>query len=290
MAENTWREHRLVFALESPLHIGAGKVGNLQRTRSYLPGRNLWAAMTERLVRDTIPSPTSKHYKCMGNQVAKNLIFSYFYPALKEGKKYKRYHPWEEENCFAFLFLDSIGSTAIDHSRGAAEHGSLHEVEFIRPKARPRSRECLGPQVYLVGALYERVGGTPEGWCRALERLQVGGERGYGWGRLRLAQGPQKDNPAKECTRQWPVKELEAGDYTDAHVLIYNGTSPPEGLIQGTIEPLIGWERNNEKRARSPWHLSQADIAYAPGALLSQRARFRVAEYGRWRYLDEAPA
>ena len=43
-----WRAYKIVLRLRSPLHIGRGKVGNLQRTRPYVAGRNLWGALTAR--------------------------------------------------------------------------------------------------------------------------------------------------------------------------------------------------------------------------------------------------
>jgi hypothetical protein len=44
--------YHLVLRLRSPLHIGWNKTGNVQRTRSYVTGRNLWGALTMRLTRD----------------------------------------------------------------------------------------------------------------------------------------------------------------------------------------------------------------------------------------------
>ena len=37
----TWHCFRLTYELRSPLHIGYHKVGNVQRTRYYIPARNL---------------------------------------------------------------------------------------------------------------------------------------------------------------------------------------------------------------------------------------------------------
>jgi len=41
----TWQLFQVTYELHSPLHIGYHKIGNLQRTRYYIPARNLWAAV-----------------------------------------------------------------------------------------------------------------------------------------------------------------------------------------------------------------------------------------------------
>ena len=46
-----WQKYDLAFQLLAPLHIGYRKVGNLMQSRGYVPGKNLWAALTARLTR-----------------------------------------------------------------------------------------------------------------------------------------------------------------------------------------------------------------------------------------------
>ena len=63
----TWRAFEVVLRLRSPMHIGCGKVGNLQRTRPYVTGRVLWGALTMRLTRDAAqgrgPATDSREYR-----------------------------------------------------------------------------------------------------------------------------------------------------------------------------------------------------------------------------------
>ncbi|NJK52088.1 MAG: hypothetical protein HC936_03380, partial [Leptolyngbyaceae cyanobacterium SU_3_3] len=70
-----WRAYRVVFKLKSPMHIGCGKMGNVQRTRPYVTGRVFWGALTMRLTRDaTSGSATdSSQYKVFGDQVDSQL-------------------------------------------------------------------------------------------------------------------------------------------------------------------------------------------------------------------------
>ena len=62
----TWTAYRVVFKLRSPMHIGCGKVGNVQRTRPYVIGRNFWGALTMRLTRDATQGSAveKRQYEC----------------------------------------------------------------------------------------------------------------------------------------------------------------------------------------------------------------------------------
>jgi hypothetical protein len=174
----TWTAYRVVFKLKSPMHIGCGKVGNVQRTRPYVTGRVFWGALTMRLTRDiTDGSATdSKQYECYGNKVHSQLAYTYFYPAIKSNGDYSIEWFWKNESLFRRRFLSSYASTALVYPQQAADEGLLHEVEFISPRTLD-----TGEQVYLVGYVFENEGCKLQ-WKCACKWLQLGGERGYGWG------------------------------------------------------------------------------------------------------------
>jgi hypothetical protein len=178
-----WTAYQVTFRLLSPMHIGWRRVGNLQQTRPYVTGRNLWGALTERLVCENGRS----NYTETGKQVDEQLAFSYFYPsaACDTVTLWPWGDTWDE---FAWAFLDSYASTALEQEQGrSAAEGSLHETEYIAPYTRALSARSIaaGTPVYLVGYIFVS-GGCQLGWRAALDRLQIGGERGYGWGRLSL--------------------------------------------------------------------------------------------------------
>ena len=75
----TWTAYQVSFRLLSPLHIGWRKLGNLQQTRPYVPGRSLWGALTARLTRELVGC----NYRCIGAKVDKELAFTYFYPSIQ---------------------------------------------------------------------------------------------------------------------------------------------------------------------------------------------------------------
>lgn len=183
----TWTAYHVVLRLMSPLHVGHLAVGNLKRTRHYVPGKTLWGALTARLTRDFPDLGGS--YEKIGQRVNEELAFSYFYPALKpemDQALYPDYTPnglrYGSEQIatdkFTWSLISSFASTAVDARRTAAEEASLHEVEFISP----RDRET-GCPVYLVGYVFEQEG-CKLPWQDVLNRLQLGGERKYGWGRV----------------------------------------------------------------------------------------------------------
>jgi len=275
----TWQAYRVVFRLLAPMHIGYRKVGNIQLTHPYVTGRVLWGALTARLTRDTVSTPRGEDYIKKGKQVNEQLAFTYFYPALEGKGDYKPcLPPFDDEFCYRFLF--TYASTALEYDRFAAEEGSLHEVEYIGPYTRGE-----GAPVYLVGYIFAKDGG-PSGWQRALERVQLGGERGYGWGRVKLEKLESLQGDIK--TFGYKV-DLKADRPTitvpkDRPLLAH---TEAEGVsAAGPIGPLVGreWENlpNPEGRVGAGQHLSKAKICYAPGSKVSNKAPFIIEPYGIW--------
>ena len=70
------------------------------------------------------------------------------------------------------------GNRALDYERQAALEGQLREAEFLAPAAR------TGGSVRLIGDLWVRDKRPDDE--EALRLLMLGGERGYGWGRVKL--------------------------------------------------------------------------------------------------------
>lgn len=215
-----WQKYTLCFRLLSPLHIGYRKVGNMMQTRGYVPGKNLWAALTERLTRDFDDGATSQRYVTIGKAVNKGFRFGYLYLALPRDLRkdvqsvgdLSIHYPWED-SLFDFRFLSSYAGTALNHDRMSAADGLLHEAEFIRPWARPLLRDNQPLSVYLVGYLYvqDSLTGELAGWRMALDRMQLGGERGYGWGRLACnfclikAYVKNLQSRSKNIPQSWPM-------------------------------------------------------------------------------------
>ncbi len=216
-----WKVYETVFQLKSPLHIGAQRVGMIQRTRHYIPAMTFWGALTSRLTRLLFQSPKPDDYKAVGNFCNTRLLTSYFFPLIIDSSNSDILMPGREEagvwmyggmhqSEFERVFLTGYGSTAIDPKYTAAQKASLHEVQFLMP--RVRYDDNIVP-VYFQGYLFvqeEAPSETDKSFrlvaesddikltvvsdgekrtvsiSQLLEFLQVGGERTYGYGRLAL--------------------------------------------------------------------------------------------------------
>ncbi len=270
-----WTMYRVTLRLLSPLHVGYLKQGNVQRTRPYVTGRALWGALTARLTRDS----GSSNYETVGKQVNDCLAFTYFFPSTAPDSV--TLFPWDNPDEFAWRYLNTYASTALDYSRNTALEGSLHETEYIAPVTRE------GAQVYLVGFIFEK-NGCSLNWKVALNRLQLGGERTYGWGRVQLEGKPE------QTTSFWPGWQVERDKDKPRPVLKASGsTSPAYAHVQvngvqarGLLEPLIGRETHRANQHGEV--LSKAVVCWAPGAQVSSSISLCIGEFGLWKAADSA--
>ena len=277
----SWSAYRFVLRLRSPLHVGHLAVGNLQRTRHYVPGKTLWGALVARLTRDFPDS--NGDYQAMGECVNRELAFSYFYPALDPDQplypayttKGLHYGPNEmPPDEFAWHLLASYASTAVDARRTAATEGSLHETEFINPHTRE-----TGEPVYLVGYVFEQEGTDRLPWREVLDRLQLGGERRYGWGRVSLEgesrQAEDLFGYALDLAGERPVVTVKSGQPLLTHTVT-------EGIpARGQIEPLVGRETRAEGKF-GEFFRPQVEICWMPGSRLEEGRQLVIGKYGVW--------
>jgi hypothetical protein len=270
----SWQKYDLVFRLLAPMHIGWRKTSNLQQTRGYVTGKVFWAALTARLTREAEQGADGQAYQDIGKLVQKHFRFTYLYPATPNNSGYKTHYPWQDD--FDYLFLDGYTSAALNYDNQSAEDGLLHETEFIAPRTR------TDQPVYLKGSLYVSTSlpdNRLQNWQSALNKLQFGGERGYGWGRVQLVACAEKEMVASD---EIQVKVAKNGRIT-AHLIAEKAAN-----ITGLIEPLIGWERNNTNNGNNKrWKLSdKAKICYAPGATITQDTPFTITTDGLWQLHD----
>ncbi|MBC8254122.1 MAG: hypothetical protein H8E35_08835 [Ardenticatenia bacterium] len=280
----TGKAYRVVLRLRSPLHVGRMKLGNVQRTHPYVTGRVLWGALTERLTRDGFrgggPATDSQLYQEMGKRVHNELAFTYLFPTIHADGKVDLW-PWEDD--FQSRFLSTYASTALTYPQQSAEEGSLHEVECIAPHTLD-----TGDPVYLTGYVF-KGDGVPD-WQAALQRLQIGGERGYGWGWVQPVEDPvlwdgqslfdwyavERDDWPPVLTAGKDARLLAhalAADFDEIHKAVSG--------VKGPIEPLVGRETDPEDGRFGVW-ISQARVCYVPGSQVKSDTTFRVGPYGIW--------
>ncbi len=272
----SWTIYRVAFRLLSPLHIGYLKQGNVQRTRPYVIGRALWGALTARLTRDyTNREEGEKAYEKVGKEVNNHLAFTYLFPST-DSKKVSSFS-WESED-FSWDYLGTYPSTALEYEQNTALEGSLHETEYIAPYTQS------GQPVYLLGYIFEKDG-CPLRWKEALERLQFGGERCYGWGRVALCECERAD-PKSLFGRQ--IEFRNNGDYPVITVLkdgpLLAHTCAQNLEAKGEIEPLVGREWRSGYRVGG--YVAYNGVCFAPGSIISEKTDFCVKKYGIWERLN----
>jgi len=283
-----WRLYQVIFRLRSSLHIGCGKVGNLQRTRPYITGRVLWGALTMRLTRDQAsgrgPAIDSRDYLHVGQQVHQSLAFTYFYPATKSGDGYRVAWFWQDDANFRQLFLSSYSGTALSYPYQSASTGTLHEVEFISPTTLDN-----GEPVFLLGYIFERDD-NKLAWQDACKRMQVGGERGYGWGAIELVETCEsKDGQLFDGKAVFsgggdlPVIRLSASEQTPGRLLAH--TLAMNLPATGEVEPLVGreWRSHAPRHRYAGQYVAFNDVCFTPGSTVSKEFDFSVGAFGVWR-------
>ncbi len=285
----TWQAYEVILRLRSPLHSGWRKVGNLQMTRPYITGRMLWGALTARLTRDRVDGPAtdSMQYQEIGTLVHETLAFTYFYSALlQEDNSYRVYWPWEESGHFRHRFVGSYVSTSLAPTENSALEGSLHEVEYISPRTKD-----TGEQVYLMGYIFQHSNCSLS-WHKALRMMQLGGERGYGWGLVILEQEPVKvkngglfDNAVIfDGSRERPSLTILAEKFLLAHT-----KAGMDFQAKGDIEPLVGreWRSTDPRRPYVGQFVAFNEVCYMPGSQVQTKASFQVGQYGIWEFIPE---
>lgn len=274
-----WKVYQIVLRLRAPMHIGQAKIGNIQRTRSYVTGRAFWGALTSRMTRDNFQGRGSanrfEQYDAVGRKVHGHLAFTYFYPTTDPGGNVDTW-PWDR--VFRPRFLSSYASTALGYPQQSAEEGTLHEVEFISPRTLDS-----GKQVYLAGYVFAHKD-APE-WQSALCRLQLGGERTYGWGRVERVACDEQKGPEVKLFGKQDYKAHVASDVITVTVpaqerLLAHTVPHKEIKAGGTIEPLIG--RETACAVRFGAQVSEARICYAPGSEVKTGGKVRIGRYGIW--------
>ena len=280
--------YRIILRLLSPLHIGKRKYRNLMETREYVPGRTLWGALTARITRDCL-SGASGMYRIVGDKLTERLRFGYLWPSL-DGQT--PYFPWKHDD-FDYLFKFGYMGQPIQADKKATEEGQLHESEFIAPTTRDNRK------VYLVGDLWIKsdilvnesegvvhLEGRSVPLRKVFSNLQLGGEKGYGWGRVKYEKleptnGEKAIGDVDFSYENGEVLlEFRKDQHLTAHALAAEWKVSPDGNlspipgeeVQGPVEPLTGYEYQTL--------ISNPPICYVPGSKIATDVKLRIGDYG----------
>lgn len=287
-----WQLYQVVYELHSPLHIGYHKIGSVQRTRYYVPVRNIWGAVTEKLTRCgfTAPGVPEGSYAEIGKWVRTHCAFSYWF--LQDGEEllcpqysltddilYGSLRQFEFER----RHLSALVTTALDAATTSAEAGSLHEIEILTPCGGDDHQRTTLAGWILLDDVAAGVLGDESKWSQWLGDLQVGGERRYGFGRVRLhkdgwrsqVDGRIFGSYRVRCAGDRPQVEVTEEKPFLAHTFT-QGVS-----ASGAIEPLVGRETVGSDRFGGK--LTSAELCWVPGSICETTLWFELAPEGIWR-------
>lgn len=246
--KSKWKIITVIFRLKTPLHIGYTpfKGSVVSPTRYYIPGRNLWGAITKRiteyLYKDPIKECRTNNketcYQQIGELVMNNFRFSYFYlydgrtiyfpRYTDEGLKYGDNKKEITKSEFEHRFIGSLISTAINNT-GTAKDESLHEIEFINNRFKDENENLKDMKI--TGCIWIKKDaklnnkeviindhGTFIDDFNVIRELILGGESKYGFGHVVLDSVNKIDFPVEwEDSEEIKIK-VNNDEYLVAHL------------------------------------------------------------------------
>ncbi|MFN3528071.1 MAG: RAMP superfamily CRISPR-associated protein [Candidatus Altarchaeaceae archaeon] len=299
----TWKCYELKFVAISPIHIGYRKLGIINQTRCYIPGKTIWGAVSAVLARKAMDKYDEKIYTDIGNFVKEYLKFSYFYltyngevlyPKYENGLSFGNLTKEEFEN----KFISSYVSTAVEPSTKTAEDGSLHEFEYIKQGTEfsgylfANDRKDIGVKntSIFINCLYNDINLTDEiKLSEIIKEIQVGGERSYGFGWLKL-------NKFEKCKNDSSCNLYNSGITVNLEDLTIKSEDEFTALshvdikdlnfesVQGDIEPFGGREWSKKGAGHK---IANPKICLIPGTKFKTHDKIKIGEYGIWQKINE---
>lgn len=292
-----WNLYECIFRLKSSLHIGFHKILIFSKTRYYVPGKLIWAALTAKVT----PLLGINNYEAVGEFFKEVMRYGYFYLCV-DGNLYIPKYTEEglkfgsiSQNEFEKKFITSIASTAIQPESLTAEEGMLHEIEIINPYTIDN-----GKPVYIKGLLWVKNKSnngfkitTNEETINILYndnqvnfnkdfQIQIGGERRYGFGLIELVELKKiTDLNLADFPGTWRedkgevVISIPNGGFIWAHTKVTLTLK-----IKGDIELIVGKDWDPEKGAGR--RLKSEGLFWFPGSILIEDKEFKIVDFGWW--------
>ncbi len=277
-------------------------MGIVNRTRYYIPGKTIWGAITAILGRKMMKEYNPKIYEDVGNIyedvgnfIMEHMIFSYFYPSNDKGEVlYPKYtknglffgkNNLKEEE-FEKEFITSYVSTGIDKTSKTAEEGSLHEFELLSPS------EFIGYLFMDLEAINNKISINDnekieiqiEEFFDAIKKIQVGGERNYGFGWLELKDVDEIKNKVNLYDSGISVslnEDYPSIEKNDEYLALTHVNIEELDLkdVRGDLEPLVGREWNKKGAGQK---ISNPKICLTPGTKFKSKSPIKIGYFGIW--------
>ena len=308
----------ITLDLLTRMHIGHHQLGFIRLTRRYLPARVMTHAMTAVITQFLFDRPRPSDFLQMVLPFVKQrLKFTYFF--LSEGEtdylpRYKEaqlFYGDMTESEFNQRFIYSMQSTAIDYASQSARDATLHEMEFISPASADGKRTALKGYLFVdegedSGMSLRIEGGdirvshasNSVNLSEAFDYLQLGGDRKYGCGRVRLLSDLRSTDRTKMFDTAFDVDYAGGGlrfssidpgnSFLPAHLKLRPGNSP---LRAGSVEPVLGREyreHDDGERGGFGLNLTVGRVGAVPGSRVDvgKSQIFEADDDGMWQILQ----
>jgi len=144
--------------------------------------------------------------------------------------------------------------------------GSLHEIEIISNKTKDE-----GKDVYAVGYIFIRDGTDFEEIKKALNVMQIGGERKYGFGRVKAVRCPQVEEGEKIFGIYEALREGDTPKIKGSPIPFHLEASSKEVQFDqnnSEIEFIANRCTNPSEIGRYGMSFTQAKAFWAPGSIV----------------------
>ncbi len=284
-----WQCVKIVCRPLSPIHIGWHRLGLIERTRYYIPARNVWGAMVAALAGSMHAERGVPGMYAAAQTTAKQALrVTYLFP----GNGADLWRPSYEsgELCYgskkpARLEADLVyseASAAIAPQHFTALDGALHETEYLDPRG-----------IHFTGYIFFREPLGLRHLAPALRFFEVGGERRYGWGAL-TCDNPSRTKEAvfKQFTLLPSRGELRLRAKPPFTLPAHLIARTSQNHFQGELEAHSGrnWG-NGLDRVGAGQDVLLARLCWTPGTFCpgSDERTFTIRSQGLWEEIEPAP-
>lgn len=269
----------ITLQLLSPLQIGAGTLGMVERTELFIPGRVIWGALTATLVQRALINPSYDDYLRVGKQISPHEThFGTFFPSVDKGvtcwlpiyqQGQRVWRPRADPACNETLteeeirnrLVTGLAGNATEPDRMATDDGSLHETDMIAPVIRSGNMffpVCFRGVVSLPASItinnhVQEV--NEETLAAVLNQCRLGGGRKRGWGSVKVHSISRRESAARSLTYQnygldyvlltapvHPVKAEHIGSTGRTFLAVYREHSGSKGSGRDFSASTLCWE------------------------------------------------